>query len=87
MGTLQHIGRISCGASIILSGFLLTPRVVWNATRREYIYILRITFVRWVDLPIQAMTWTHDLVTISLDDGDVGYEKSKVIPSDGLRII
>jgi hypothetical protein len=86
MGTLQHIGRISCGASIILSGFLLTRRVVWNATRREYIYILRITFVRWVDLPIQAMTWIHDLVTISLD-GDVGYEKSKVISSDGLRII
>ena len=56
MGTLQHISRISCGASIILSGFLLTPRVVWNASRREYIYILRITSVRWVDIPIQAMT-------------------------------
>lgn len=86
MGTLQHISRISCGASIILSGFLLTPRVVWNASRREYIYILRITSVRWVDIPIQAMTWIYDLVTISLD-GDVGYEKSNVIPSDGLRII
>ena len=83
MGTLQHISRISCGASIILSGFLLTPRVVWNASRREYIYILRITSV---DIPIQAMTWIYDLVTISLD-GDVSYEKSNVIPSDGLRII
>ena len=45
MGTLQHIARISYGASILLSGFLLTRRVVWNATRREYIYILRMTLI------------------------------------------
>jgi len=45
MGTLQHIARVSYGASIILSGFLLTRRVVWNATRREYIYIMCMTFV------------------------------------------
>jgi len=60
MGTLQHIARISYGASIVLSGFLLTRRVVWNATRREYIYILRMTLICWVDLWIQAMTWIHD---------------------------